>query len=188
MSSIRIFILSALADHGPMHGHQLRLLAEEEHIDWWTDISVGALYGAIKRLAADELIEELRVEREGNYPQRQVWGITLSGRRVLSTLRTQALRQVVVKPDPFDLALARLDVTGLDALPLVIAARIATLEGLLGAERAHMQTADAYLTVAERWVLSHRIKRVEAEIAWHLQLQADLHLIVEDERSRRDST
>lgn len=29
-----------------MHGHQLRLLAEEEHIDLWTDITVGGLYGA----------------------------------------------------------------------------------------------------------------------------------------------
>ena len=41
-----------------MHGHQLRLLAEEEHVALWTDITVGSLYGAIKRLAAEELIEE----------------------------------------------------------------------------------------------------------------------------------
>jgi DNA-binding PadR family transcriptional regulator len=46
-----------------MHGHQLRLLAEEEHVALWTDITVGSLYGAIKRLAAEELIEEVRVER-----------------------------------------------------------------------------------------------------------------------------
>jgi hypothetical protein len=30
VSSILIFILAALAERGPMHGHQLRLLAEEE--------------------------------------------------------------------------------------------------------------------------------------------------------------
>ena len=58
MSSIRLFILGALADEGEMHGHQLRQLAEMEHIDMWTDITVGALYGAIKRLAAEDLIEE----------------------------------------------------------------------------------------------------------------------------------
>jgi hypothetical protein len=42
-----------------MHGHQLRLLAEEEHVALWTDITVGSLYGAIKRLAAEELNEEV---------------------------------------------------------------------------------------------------------------------------------
>ena len=62
-----------------MHGHQLRQLAELEHLDMWTDISVGALYGAIKRLAAEDLIEEARVEREGAYPERQVWRITEAG-------------------------------------------------------------------------------------------------------------
>ncbi len=51
MSSIRIFILGALADRGPMHGHQLVLLANKEHISEWADITVGSLYGAIKRLA-----------------------------------------------------------------------------------------------------------------------------------------
>ncbi len=76
MSSIRLFILGSLEQHGPMHGHQLRLLDEEEHIDSFTDISVGSLYGAIKRLSAEGLIEELRTEREGGYPPRQVWDIT----------------------------------------------------------------------------------------------------------------
>ena len=96
MSSIRIFILGALDARGEMHGHQLRLLAEEEHIDQWTDITVGALYGAIKRLATEGLIEERRVEREGSFPERQVWGITAERvrqieRQALVKLRTTTL-------------------------------------------------------------------------------------------------
>ena len=92
VSSIRIFLLAALEERGPMHGHQLRLLAEEEHVALWTDITVGSLYGAIKRLAAEELIEEVRVERSGAYPQRQVWAITDAGREALGGLRLRALR------------------------------------------------------------------------------------------------
>lgn len=57
MSSIRVFILGALAGRSPMHGHQLRLLADEEQVSEWADITVGGLYGAIKRLAAEVLIE-----------------------------------------------------------------------------------------------------------------------------------
>src|SRR5262245_61880972 len=109
MSSIRLYILGALADEGEMHGHQLRQLAEKEHVHLWTDISVGALYGALKRLAAEGLIDEARTEREGAYPERQVWRITDAGRLSLALLRDAALREVVVRPDPFDLAMSRLD-------------------------------------------------------------------------------
>ena len=47
MSSIRLFILSSFAELGPMHGHRLRLVAERNHVTLWTDITVGAVYGAI---------------------------------------------------------------------------------------------------------------------------------------------
>ncbi|HYR13924.1 MAG TPA: helix-turn-helix transcriptional regulator, partial [Mycobacterium sp.] len=120
MSSIRIFLLAALEERGPMHGHQLRLLAEEEHVALWTDITVGSLYGAIKRLAAEELIEEVRVERAGAYPQRQVWAITDAGREALGGLRLRALRDIVIKPDPFDIAVTRVDPDHLDDLSAMI--------------------------------------------------------------------
>ena len=68
MSSNRLFILGAHADSGEQHGHQLRQLAELEHVDRWTEFTPGGLYGAIKRLAADGLIEELRTEQQGSYP------------------------------------------------------------------------------------------------------------------------
>jgi DNA-binding PadR family transcriptional regulator len=114
-----------------MHGHQLRLLAEEEHVALWTDITVGSLYGAIKRLAAEELIEEVRVERSGAYPQRQVWAITDAGREALGGLRLRALRDIVIKPDPFDIAMTRLDDAHLDDLPAIITARIVSLSATL---------------------------------------------------------
>ena len=68
MSSVRLYILGALAEEGPMHGHQLRLLAEQERVHYWTDISVGSLYGVIKRLSTEGLITELRLERSATIP------------------------------------------------------------------------------------------------------------------------
>ena len=131
MSSIRIFILAALEERGPMHGHQLRLLAEEEHVGLWTDITVGGLYGAIKRLAAEDLIEEIRVERAGAYPQRQVWAITDAGREAVGALRLRALREIVIKPDPFDLAITRLHPDPLGDLPTIFSARVGSLNAML---------------------------------------------------------
>jgi DNA-binding PadR family transcriptional regulator len=185
VSSIRIFILGALDERGAMHGHQLRLLAEQEHVALWTDITVGALYGAIKRLAAEELIEEVRVERAGAYPQRQVWAITDAGREALGGLRLHGLREIVLKPDPFDLAMTRLDPDHLDDLPTIVDARIASLSAMLTEWDAHAMAIDRYLSVSEKVVIKHRAERLRAEIVWHQELAARLADIIACERARR---
>jgi DNA-binding PadR family transcriptional regulator len=186
VSSIRIFILGALEERGPMHGHQLRLLAEEEHVGLWTDISVGGLYGVIKRLAAEDLIEEVRVERAGAYPERQVWAITEAGCETLGGLRLRGLREIVMKPDPFDVAMTRLDPEHLEDLPPVTAARIASLSAMLIEWEAHAATIDRYLTVNEKLMLKHRADRLRTEIAWHEELSAALPQIISDERAKTD--
>ncbi|WP_426593974.1 PadR family transcriptional regulator [Cellulomonas sp. McL0617] len=167
-----------------MHGHQLRLLAEQEHVTLWTDITVGALYGAIKRLGAEGLIAEERTEREGAYPERQVWAITDAGRTTLSIIQHDALRAVVVKPDPFDLAMTRLDKKRLDALPAMIDARVQTLSAMLSESETHGEIAQQYLTASERFVMRHKADRLRAELAWHRELQAELPTIIADERTR----
>lgn len=184
MSSIRLFILGALADQGEMHGHQLRQLAELEHIDMWTDITVGALYGAIKRLAAEGLIVEERVEREGSYPERQVWRITPDGHKALATVRRGGLREIVMKPDPFDLAISRLDKSALDELPAVVEARLSSLRALLLEDEAHTRSIAKYLTQVELLVMEHRAERIRTEIGWHEELIRQLPDIIKDELSR----
>lgn len=184
MSSIRIFLLGALAERGPMHGHQVRLLAEEEHVALWAEISVGGVYGALKRLAAEGLITELRVEKDGAYPQRQVWDITAEGRETLGALRLQAFRDVVIRPDPFDVALSRPDPDHLDDLPPMVAARGESLKAALTQWQAHSAAIDRYLSAAERIVLQHRAARLSAEIAWHEELSAALATIIDDEKNR----
>ena len=161
-----------------MHGHQLRLLAEEEHVGLWTDITVGGLYGAITRLAAEDLIEEIRVERAGAYPERQVWAVTDAGLEAVGALRLRALREIVIKPDPFDLAITRLHPDHLGDLPAVIAARIGSLNAMLTEWEAHAATIDRYLTAAEKLVMKHRADRLRTEIAWHEELSEALPAII----------
>lgn len=188
MSSIRVFILGAFAERGAMHGHQLRRLADEEHVSEWADITVGGLYGALKRLAAESLIEEVRVEQPGNHPKRQVWDITEDGRRALASLQLSGLRELVFKPDPFDLVLTRLDADHLDDLPAVVAARISTFQAMQADQEAHLSSVARYLTVAEQVAMTHRTERLKAEITWHRQLAERIGDIVSDERARKGRT
>lgn len=171
-----------------MHGHALRLLAEEEHIDKWTDFGPGSIYGAIKRLAAEGLIEELRTEREGNYPERQVYGITPAGTEALDALRREGLQQIFYRHDPVDLALARLSPGGLDAVGDVLAARLAELRELRSQSAAHLDRIRHYLTPIEQQIMRHQYHRMSGEIAWHEEFIASLPAIIDEEKSRRDTT
>jgi DNA-binding PadR family transcriptional regulator len=184
VSAIRLFILDAFARHGEMHGHQLRLLAEQEHVHLWTDISVGALYGALKRLAGESLLDEVRVEREGSYPERQVYAITDAGRESLAALQRRTLAEVVFRPDPFDLALCRTDPSRLDALPDAIEERVSTLRALLAEVEDANDLARPYLSLAETHALQHREHRLRTEIDWHVGLLATMPAVVADERTR----
>jgi DNA-binding PadR family transcriptional regulator len=187
MSSIRLYILGVLADEGEMHGHQLRQLADKEYVTLWTDISVGALYGALKRMAREGLIEESRTEREGGYPERQIWRITNAGRTALDRLREEGLGEIVFRPDPFDLAMSRLDRDRLDAFPAVLEHRLQRLRAMLAHERGKIEQFAQYLSVTEEFVVRHRDARLEAEIAWHESLLEKLPEILADEKKRHET-
>ncbi len=186
MSSIRLFILGALAEQGEMHGHQLKNLAEQERIQLWTDITVGGLYGALKRLAADGLIEEVRTEQVGAYPARQVWAITRAGRISLAHLRHDGLREIVFRPDPVDLALARQDRGHFGEMPGIIEARLADLRAMLVDAERHERVAAPHLTPLEARAIDHKHARLVAEIAWHEALLADIPTLLAEEADRKD--
>lgn len=187
MSSIRFYILGALASEGEMHGHQLRQLADQEYVTLWTDISVGALYGALKRMASEGLIEASRTEREGGYPERQIWRITPAGRSALEQLREQGLGEVVFRPDPFDLAMSRLEREQLAAFPAVLEQRLQRLRAMLAHERAKIGEIAHKLSLAETLVVRHRDARLKAETAWHASLLRELPELLADEKKRREA-
>jgi len=187
VSSIRLFVLGSLDERGEMHGHALRLLAEEEHVDSWADVTPGAIYGVIKRLLSEGLIETVRVEREGNYPERQVFAITERGTASLREIREQALTTIVHRPDPVDLALTRLGHENLEVLRETITARIAELHARVEAEEALTARIAHHLTLMERHVVRHDLHRLQGEIAWHKELLEALPEIIADEKSRKGS-
>jgi len=166
MSSIRLFILSSFAEHGPMHGHLLRSIAERMKVPLWTDISVGAVYGAMKRLADEGLLDEQGRERAGNRPTRQIYEITEEGRRALAELRREGLRQVWFRFDPFDLALTRMDAKTLKTLPGAVTERLAAVRGMLAESRRINAESRPNVGLAKQWALKHTEYRLEAEVAY----------------------
>ena len=182
MSSIRLFILGTLAASGPLHGHQIRQQAQSDRTDMWADVPVGSLYGALKRLAHEGLVREVRTERVGNRPERTVYEITREGQRALDAVRDQALRELVLRNDPFDLALAQSRDLPEETLTQIVEHRLAGLRVQESSLRHRAETADIYLNEAERMVLRHLVERAAAEVRWHEELLGRMPKIAADFR------
>jgi DNA-binding PadR family transcriptional regulator len=182
VSSIRLFILGTLAATGPLHGHQIRQQAQSDRTETWTDVKVGSVYGALKRLSAEGLVREVRTERVGNRPERTVYEITREGQRALAAVHYTALHELDHHFDPFDLALAQSRSLADEDLEQIVANRLAGLEVQLASQRHAADIADPYVNEAERMVLRHLIERTETEIRWHTELTERLPKIGADFR------
>jgi DNA-binding PadR family transcriptional regulator len=163
----RLFVLGALAKHGPMYGHQLRRDARIDRTEMWSDVQPGSLYGALHRLAAEGLIEPLRTEQDGQLPARTVYGITAEGRRELRVLRAEALQEIRLQPDPVDLALAMSGDLSEDTLRGYVDDRIRALSAQASQLDHQQERAWPDQTVADDLVVEHVRMRVQAELSWH---------------------
>ena len=170
MSAIRLFILSVLAASGPLHGHQIRQQAQSDRTDRYADVHVGSLYGALKRMAREGLVREVRTERVGNRPERTVYQITHEGRRSLSAIRDGILHKISLPNDPFDLALAQARDMAEEELSQIVEARLAALRAEELSRRHQAERADPHLNEAERMIVQHLIDRAAAEVRWHEEL------------------
>lgn len=165
-----------------MHGHRLRLEADLRHVTLWTDISVGAVYGAMTRLASEGLLREAGQERKGRRPVRQVYEITDEGRHALADLVEEGLRAVWFRYDPFDLALTRWDASTDPDLPAVLSGRLEATQAMLAEARRVSVWARPYIGLAKQWALKHTEYRLEAEVAYLSDLLPLAAEMVADER------
>jgi hypothetical protein len=109
----------------------------------------------------------VRTEQHGNLPARTVYAITAEGRRELETLRAEALREVGLRPDPVDLALAMsadLDPSTLTGFFADRRQALASQAAFFAHERDH-GWPDA--GPADDLIMDHAIARIEAELRWH---------------------
>ena len=166
----RLFVLGALARHGPMYGHQIRRGARVDRTELWSEVRPGSLYGALHRMAAEGLIEAVRTEQVGNLPARTVYAITNEGRRELLALRAEAFRHVGLRPDPVDLAVAMSGELPEEEVRGLVEDRQRALAAQLQFFRHERERAWAGQTVADSLILRHAIGRLEAEIRWHGEL------------------
>ncbi len=160
-----------------MYGHQIRRDARVGRTELWSEVRPGSLYGALHRMAAEGLIEAVRTEQVGNLPARTVYAITGEGRKELRALRAEAFRQVSLRPDPVDLAVAMSGDLPADELRGLVEDRHRALTTQREFFRHEQERAWAEQTAADSLILQHALGRLDAEIGWHEDLLLAIPLL-----------
>ncbi|HEY4027444.1 MAG TPA: PadR family transcriptional regulator [Candidatus Dormibacteraeota bacterium] len=174
MKVVRLLVLGMLSQHGPMHGHQLKLTIQTIDIEAWSEVRAGSLYHALHQLAVEGLIEQAKTERPGRQPARTVYRITPAGEAELQALRERALRVVQPPADPFDIALWVAAGLPASVLEDAVRERLATLRRQLrdvAAERGELLERGVLPEVGSI-LMRHAETRLDAEIRWHEELLA----------------
>jgi DNA-binding PadR family transcriptional regulator len=175
MSSVRLFVLGTLARNGPMHGHQIRRHAQVDRTELWTDIKVGSLYSALHRLEVEGIIVALRSEQVGNRPERTVYKITEAGKAELAELRDAVFKATDLPVAKVDLALQYAADLPVEGLRTIFESRAAALRSQLSAWHEQWREAEPHLVGLEALTFAHTALRLEAEIAWHVQVLEKLN-------------
>ncbi|MFC7384328.1 PadR family transcriptional regulator [Sphaerisporangium rhizosphaerae] len=174
MRATRLFILGALADDGPMHGHKIRAAAQMDRVELWADIKPGSLYGALRRMADEGSVEVVRTEQEGNLPARTVYGITDKGRTELVSLIRSILADTRLRPDPIQVVLLHGGAIGPGELHTAIQQRRDAYATQLHFWRTLRVEAQPYLTRLEAIAFDYTLMRLETELTWHDRLLTEL--------------
>ena len=169
-------ILGVLAERGPMHGHQIRRIAELTNAEAWGGITGGALYAELRKLDADGLVRAVREEQVGRRPARTVYEITDEGRLELIVQRDAALDVIFGSADPVSVVL--LFAAGADASELGqrLAARRRRVAGQLEAMTAERERLTGQGALPPLAVAAFRRGelRLEAELRWHEEFERQI--------------
>jgi len=184
----RLMALGTLSRYGPLHGHQIRRIAEVTNVTEWGGVSVGALYRDLRAMEHDGLIETVRTEQVGRRPERTVYQITAEGHLELTNLREQAIKLAgLFGPDPLGVALmfgvAASDMEELRTMLRARRGRLAVSAEEITTERHRLQ-AKGYIGGLQAEVMRRGQLHLEAEVRWHDELEAalDAGQVVESSR------
>lgn len=175
MNLTRLMALGTLTRYGPLHGHQIRRLADVTNVGEWGGVSVGALYRELRALEREGLVEQVRTEQVGRRPARTVYQITDEGRVELTVLREQAIRPLRAGPDPLGVALT-FAADGMDRAALRRMLRVRReMLAIGGAEIAaelERLRAKGYIDVLAAAIMRRYVLTIEADVRWHDELDA----------------
>ncbi|AIJ26081.1 PadR family transcriptional regulator [Amycolatopsis methanolica] len=140
MSPTRLLVLGVVRMYGRAHGYQVRRELLTWSADRWANVQAGSIYHALKKMAAEGLLEAVPDEPEGRGPDRVAYRLTDDGETEFQVRLAQMIAETEGDgaQDAFAFAAA---LTFLPALPRdralsLLRHRLTRLEGQLATTRS----------------------------------------------------
>lgn len=91
MSATRLLVLGVVRMYGRAHGYQVRRELLSWSADKWANVQPGSIYHALKKMTAEELLEQVDVEPGDGGPDRVAYRLTDVGEQEYQVLLAKAL-------------------------------------------------------------------------------------------------
>lgn len=171
-TNTRMAILGTLSFQ-PMYGYEIRRDLELRRVDRWAGVSYGSVYGRLRTLAAEGLIEVSDSGPVGNRPSRTVYQITPEGTAELARILRAALSTPQLPHQPVDLALsfsvtaaARLGADELERLLAEREERLSSIAAELEDARTEPTSVEPGVAELVSDLIDHSQRQVETEREW----------------------
>jgi DNA-binding PadR family transcriptional regulator len=127
-ASTRLIVLGCVRIFQPVHGYFLRRELTSWQVDAWANVHPGSIYGALRSLTRDGVLEEVRTTTATNRPTRTSYRLTPAGEDEFFALLRRGLLELD-DPPSFLAALNLSDALPRDEVLRALRARAVMLEG-----------------------------------------------------------
>lgn len=152
----------------PVHGYDVRRELLSWQAEEWASIAPGSIYHALRKLAAEGLLEVVATEQVGSRPARTTYRITPKGELEFEELLRRYWWEYRMPVDPFQAGFSFLPALPRTEAAAALRNRARVLRASVESQRFALASQWMAQTkpVHVAWVFELNVARMEAEIAW----------------------
>ncbi|MFF4751313.1 PadR family transcriptional regulator [Streptomyces sp. NPDC002514] len=150
----------------PMHPYEIAQTLRRQGKDTSTKINYGSLYTVVQNLQKHGFVEVTDVERQGNRPERTIYGLTDAGRGELTEWMADLLAVPVKEFPIFETVLSLIGVLPPDEVVRLLEERLSALEVKAASGRGAL--AKLYETLPRLFLVEteYQLHMLEAQAEW----------------------
>ncbi|MEV6014099.1 MULTISPECIES: PadR family transcriptional regulator [unclassified Streptomyces] len=158
----------------PMHPYEIARTLRRQGKDTSTKINYGSLYTVVQNLERHGFVEVTDVERQGNRPERTIYGITEAGREEMTEWLSDLMAVPAREYPIFETALSLMGVLPPDEVARLLAERLNSLEVQAASARGGL--TKLYETLPRLFLVEteYQLHMIEAQAAWVRGFLAEL--------------
>ena len=173
---VPFYLLGMLLRFGRQHGYRLKEFIERSVADF-ANIKLPTIYYHLERLKEQGYVTA-NVEKEGNRPEKTVYGITPAGKDYFAVLSRKIMQSDYTAEFDLDAVLFFNDQVDTDLLVNSLGERKSSLEGKIRYTLEHREAVKRHIPgQSVFWaetIFSHHLLHMQAELAWTTEILKNL--------------